>query len=110
MKSEISEIQRLNERLSRQAEQARKRAKKIAAGPRARCSIEKGPPSGNHRPMAFLVRIAAVALKYRSLDGAISAYAAGLRRAGSAFPCARSAMRSRTKGGLCVIGSMIRLR
>jgi hypothetical protein len=62
MKSEISEIQRLNERLSRQAEQARKRAKKIAAGPRARCSIEKGPPSGNHRPMAFLVQIAAVAL------------------------------------------------
>jgi len=61
MKSEISEIQRLNERLSRQAEQARKRAK-IAAGPRARCSIEKGPPSGNHRPMAFLVQIAAVAL------------------------------------------------
>jgi len=48
MKSEISEIQRLNERLSRQAEQARKRAK-IAAGPRARCSIEKGPPSGNHQ-------------------------------------------------------------
>jgi hypothetical protein len=33
MKSEISEIQRLNERLSRQAEQARKRAKKNAAGP-----------------------------------------------------------------------------
>ena len=32
MKSEISEIQRLNERLSRQAEQARKRAKKLRPG------------------------------------------------------------------------------
>jgi hypothetical protein len=59
MKREISEIQRLNKRLIQEAEQAGERAKKIAAGPRAQCSIEKGPSGGNYGTMAFLVRIEA---------------------------------------------------
>ena len=41
--------------------------KKIAAGPRARCAIEKRPPGGNHRPMAFLVRIAAAKVIARTV-------------------------------------------
>jgi len=41
MKSEISEIQRLNERLSRQAEQARKRAKKMPPGPERDALLKK---------------------------------------------------------------------
>ena len=58
MKSEISEIQRLNEHLSRQAEQARKRAKKLRPGHERdallkkarRAEITKSPTDGFPRP------------------------------------------------------------
>jgi hypothetical protein len=41
MKGEISEIQRLNKRLSRQAEQDRKRAKKLPPGPERDALLKK---------------------------------------------------------------------
>ena len=56
MKREISENQRLKERLIHQAEQARERAKKVPPG------CERDASGGNHRTMAFLVRNEAVRL------------------------------------------------
>jgi hypothetical protein len=41
MKSEISEIQRLNKRLTHQAEQARERAKKLPPGPERDALLKK---------------------------------------------------------------------
>jgi hypothetical protein len=49
-----------NERLIREADEARERAKKCR--PAQRCSIKKGSSGRNHPRMAFLVRIEAARL------------------------------------------------